>query len=705
MKPILLTVLRTSVLLPLLCISALPAYPQDTSESTLKDTLTLEEAVVIARRTRHQADGYTVNLRSSDIVRGKTTSDALVFLPGVSRQGSVYRISGIDVSEIYVDGMKLTSFDELDNIPADRIDKVKVNYLAGLNQNASITGGTIEITLKRIPEGGYSGSVSAIGGYANDGGLGNAGMLFQARYGATSIYNSLTVNGGAMKERGLQSTLTSGGGLLSEKDELTSAPFWGIQDRLSINQEINRRNNIGLSYYAGWSRSSTETATREGTVSTSMLNNSGRLTQEATLKYTSVFNDRGTSMTVTADWLNRSLSTEYIYTSGQEPSRQQEQSAQESRNNMLKIAADFSDPLSEKLELEYGASAQYITSTYAPETASEGFLSSSLPTRTRAFTPLAHASISGKLWRIQYSAGLNLQMNWIEYSPLDGSGSPSRNIQWGINPSVQFRMPLDSRGRFSMRLNYRHQLDNIPYDAISTTVRWSDPWHYSVGNPDLVAPTRDRIMLGLSLFGDILTLQGSYTHSRNSIYWDNRTDPGSPDIFYETPVNLPRRNSYGLNAELNLNPLKLWRIKLSAEYTFNVENSTIGGITYSGTNLHQFYMLLNQLSFKGWGTVINAVYEPTFRTFGYSYHSVYTVNLQLYKTFLDGRLRVALSGNIAGKRRRIDRTVGDRIITHAYTTPAQTATLSVFWSFSGGRKVSVRRISGSQNYEEIVNER
>ena len=71
MKPILLTVLRTSVLLPLLCISDLPAYSQDTSESTLQDTLTLEEAVVIARRTRHQADGYTVNLRSSDIVRGK----------------------------------------------------------------------------------------------------------------------------------------------------------------------------------------------------------------------------------------------------------------------------------------------------------------------------------------------------------------------------------------------------------------------------------------------------------------------------------------------------------------------------------------------------------------------------------------------------------------------------------------------------------
>lgn len=66
---------------------------------------------------------------------------------------------------------------------------------------------------------------------------------------------------------------------------------------------------------------------------------------------------------------------------------------------------------------------------------------------------------------------------------------------------------------------------------------------------------------------------------------------------------------------------------------------------------------------------------------------------------------MALSGNVAGKRRRIDRMVGDQVITHAYTTPAQTATLSVFWSFSGGRKVSVRKVSGSQSYEEIVNER
>ena len=40
------------------------------------------------------------------------------------------------------------------------IDKVKVNYLAGSNQNAAMTGGTIEISLRQPPQGGYYGAVT-----------------------------------------------------------------------------------------------------------------------------------------------------------------------------------------------------------------------------------------------------------------------------------------------------------------------------------------------------------------------------------------------------------------------------------------------------------------------------------------------------------------------------------------------------------------
>ena len=118
-----------------------------------KDVTMLEEVNVIASRIRHNANGYTVNLRSSDIVKGKQSADALAFLPGITKEDNSYKINGLPVSEIYVDGIKLANMDELKNLPADMIERVKVNYLAGSNQNAALTGGTIDISLRQPPQG------------------------------------------------------------------------------------------------------------------------------------------------------------------------------------------------------------------------------------------------------------------------------------------------------------------------------------------------------------------------------------------------------------------------------------------------------------------------------------------------------------------------------------------------------------------------
>ena len=125
-----------------------------------EDSKMLDEVVIVASRTQYDARGYMVNLRSSAIAKGKQAPDALAFLPGVSKEDGDYKINGLKVSEIYVDGVKLTSSDELKNIPADIIDKVKVNYLAGANQNAANAGGTIEITLhKKVVITGHCGVV------------------------------------------------------------------------------------------------------------------------------------------------------------------------------------------------------------------------------------------------------------------------------------------------------------------------------------------------------------------------------------------------------------------------------------------------------------------------------------------------------------------------------------------------------------------
>ena len=78
-----------------------------------EDSKMLDEVVIVASRTQYDARGYMVNLRSSAIAKGKQAPDALTFLPGVSKDDGGYKINGLKVSEIYVDGVKLTSSDEL----------------------------------------------------------------------------------------------------------------------------------------------------------------------------------------------------------------------------------------------------------------------------------------------------------------------------------------------------------------------------------------------------------------------------------------------------------------------------------------------------------------------------------------------------------------------------------------------------------------
>ena len=125
------------------------------------DEIMQKEVNVIASRIQRDAKGYTINLKSSDIVKGKQSDEALAFLPGVTKEDAIYKVNGLPVSNIYVDGVKLTDIGELKNIPADMMEKVQVNYLAGSDENASLTGGTISIFLRRPPENGYYGALMA----------------------------------------------------------------------------------------------------------------------------------------------------------------------------------------------------------------------------------------------------------------------------------------------------------------------------------------------------------------------------------------------------------------------------------------------------------------------------------------------------------------------------------------------------------------
>lgn len=284
------------------------------------DAMMLDEVSVVASRTQHDANGYTVNMRSSEIAKGKQSSDALAFLPGVSNEDGNYKINGLPVSEIYVDGVKLTSSDELKNLPADMIDKVKVNYLAGSNQNAAMTGGTIEISLRQPPQGGYYGALTGGAtlypsyGISNE----NIGGIMYYRHKNLSIYDNLSLNFNQPQETAEQTIWNEATDLRTKVNEKTKYRGYTINNRLSLTQQINDRNSIGGSYYIATNKLSTTSATlgTDAYSIQSMIDGSSTyLDQEATLKYTSVLSQRGTTLDIVGDYFNRNsdIKSNYSY--------------------------------------------------------------------------------------------------------------------------------------------------------------------------------------------------------------------------------------------------------------------------------------------------------------------------------------------------------------------------------------------------------
>ena len=374
----------------------------------------LQEVTVVASRTTNNAEGYTTNLRGMDIAKGKPAVDVLGFLPNISRENGNFKINGLTVSEIYIDGVKLSDLSELNNIPGEMIDKVQVKYLAGADQNASLSGGTIMITLRRPLEGGYYGSVSANADWYRSCGFGNEGIggMINYRYKGLSVYDNL-YTGSTKVEDNSEQTIT-GDDLHTFLTETSKSHGFDFRNRFSLTQQFNSGAELGGSYLVSLCRTRPSSVSdNEGLISS--VNSHENVTlQEGTLRFLQPLSSRGSQMELTADYLNRHSRNNSSYFLNSVKTA----AIDETYNlNLLKFKVDFIYPHSRTLMWKFGASAQFISSKYTPTDIVENdrFETSDIPTNTSGFTPIVYALAQGRVWKLKYSAGVNWQLNRISY--------------------------------------------------------------------------------------------------------------------------------------------------------------------------------------------------------------------------------------------------------------------------------------------------
>lgn len=683
--------MKHSFITLMLAVSAVAA-PAQTNQH-------LPEVTVIASRTTNNAEGYTTNLRGADIAKGKPATDVLQFLPNLSRENGQFKINGLAVSKIYVDGVKLTDLSELDNIQGEMIDRVRVKYLAGADQNAAMSGGTIMIMLRQPPQGGYYGSLSANADWQRSCGFGNQGVggMANYRYKNLSVYDNAYFSDSKYEENALQWLIGSDAHSMLRETTKTKGP--GFRNRLSVTQQFNSGAQLGGSYLVAYSRRQPRSLSASDAEIYEINKRTATLTQEGTLKFTQPLGNKGAAMELAADYYNRNARERAHYAIDADNFGS---TSDKNNLNLWKFKADFLYPRSRRLSWKFGASAQWINSTFTPSGAVEGnrFEISSVPTKTSGFTPIVYATAQGSVWKLRYSAGVNWQLNRITYEDRNAHVR-NHNTQWAFNPKVQIMMPFGPKMNHSVMLNYSHELNDIPYSAISSVISWSDASNYTVGNPDLKAQSANIVMGALSLFRNKLNFNALYAVANDRIYWQTFQSADNPAVFYTMPINISGQVLWGFGAEWMENPLKWWRFKLSGRLEITPENTTIANIHYGATRLKEYFSFNNSFTFPcGWGGMLNVNFEPTFRCLDRTYHAVYNVNGQIYKSFLNDCIQVALDFTPIGRRRKLDRRTGESKVSYKYTTPVQYVGLSFTWNFSGGKQVDVNVTDGIQDYHE-----
>lgn len=662
----------------------------------------LNEITVSASRFVQNTMGYSVNLTDSPVLKGKKTAEALIFLPGITKENGVININGLPVSEIYVNGIKITSPEELNKFPANMIGSVKVDYLAESKTNASTGGGVINISLRKIADRNYYGSLSAEGTVHKGNGIEeeSLGGTIYYRYKNMHIYDNLSLPWYQYKETGKQFLYNKLSGIEKQSSERDYNRGYSFSNRLSLTQQCNKQSSLSFSYYISANHNHSHLNTYDDDNNTNIRIYKRVVEQEVTTKYLTPLGKSNILVDLTIDYYNRHANTVTNYLGN---SAESEGTTDKQNNNLWKTSLDFTQPIGRNL-LTYGGAVQFVNQQFIPlvvNNMTDEFFVSNSRTKVKGFTPYVYVQLAGAFKKFKYSFGVNWQMNQISYRDYESSAI-SKNIQRKLSPSISLMTPLNKNGSSIFRFAFKHILKNIPYSAISSTIRWSNASNYSVGNPNLKAPTNDMLMASLSFFKDLFRVTGIYIYSNNNIYWQTKNSSENKNYVYTRPVNLDGINVYGMSVELNLQPLKSWMMKAMGKLELHAEDIILDGIRYDKNRFRQYYTLYNSFNLpSGWGGMLNVMVEPTFRNLDRVYYAVYNVTGNIYKDLFKDKLELGLSFGLAGKERKYSRQTNLFKTTYDNTTAIPYIGLSLKWNFEKGNHSTIKKITGNQEYNEI----
>ena len=653
----------------------------------------LDEVTVVGSRIINNAQGYSLRPAGSGLENCNTSQELFAFLPGISV--SENKISLLDkLPVIYVNGIKITSQDELAALQPKNIENIEVDYLA-IGEGATTKGGVIRITTKKTKDGGYYGYIALKAGALTSYGYNTSTptFVFNGSIGKwTFNYYAVNQHQQLIEDAEYNYLYESG----SQTNTVSKTRSWlnNFGNRLNVSYEINSRSTLAVSEYVG---NMTIKNKQNNLVETILGNNEetqesdiqihgpeSQFVQQTVAKYVLSTDDKGSNLEITADYYHQNHHLEQL--EDKDNVRTYENSTQE-KTNMFQFYPKYTHKFSGGKELKIGADYQFIR--YNDETVG-------LKNNADAHTASAYANFSGMTKKVMYSAGLTLQYNQMDVQTAkettffdDVYLCPQANLMWMIDPQ---------KGRM-FGFMYQCTVSDMPYSVINGYQNYSTPYHYTTGNPNLHTPTTHEVMARLAINRHV-SMMFVYGHESDPIYYEHGVDGQNESITWSRPENGKYRRMLGARIEFSYAPTKWWNTKVQAaamQDRFVSEKETLQG-DWGG----KFWWNNNFNFTSTFGGSLNGYWETKTSFENYHWQPVGNVNASLWKSFSNDKWRLSLQSNIWSKGRK-SRTEGEGYTSHYHNATKPTSfTFSVTWNFSGGKKVRHRMEAESiQQYNKI----
>lgn len=641
-----------------------------------EDSKMLGSVTITGNRIVNNANGYSLQLQNTGLEKSNTAQDVFAYLPGMSVENNKVSLMGKQ-PVIYVNGVKITSQDELAALSPKRIEKIDVSYLS-VGEGANEAGGTIKITTKKEVDGGFSGylqeSVSEMSKYGHV--YDSPILVFDASIGRLSLNYYAVYSHQKLLEDAKNGYRYDSGDELSYTCRTRS---WSntFTNRLNLSYELSKKSTIALSEYIG----NTDIRNRLYSDNFYIHGPQYDFTQQTVAKYTLTTDDKGSNLEVTADYLgNKQRQTQYETPSTGDMSH----SHVGKKTNMYRVAPKFVEKAANGNELNFGLDYQYIRSSDETE---------GQQNEMKGYIPSAYVNYSGSVKKFMYALGITWQYNHMEVNSNDVKSSYSANY---LCPQANLMWMINSKRNTMLALMYQRSVDNMPYSVLSAYHDYSTPNHYTTGNTSLRTPSDHQLMLRFALDRHLaFTLM--YDRIKDDIYFAHGIDAQDPNITWSKPENANYNQMIGARVEYTLTPVKWWRTKLQSailQSRFSSPEQTINGKCCG-----KFWFNNNFNFSQTFGADFKAYWETGMSLENYSWRPVGNVAASVWKTACNDKLRFAFDSTIWAKGRKT-RTLGDGYTSfYANTTKNTSFNFTVTWYFSGGK--SVKQRSDAESIQEF----